>query len=232
MEFRNTEVHGFRPALHGMRNAFESWSNADSGLCKGGDSGIGCENCAKYENCNHEYDGSFQIGKNDMDLAHRLLRSKHECDSKFMRQIQVWVDMDMPRYFWSELDTYHYNSKNSESTMHKLLNRNTPITLELFVYCEEDINIMFATIQRLEELRKQFKITSDAKARNKLLIRAKRLLPEGFLQMRTVNTNYAELRHIYFQRKSHPLKEEWQDTFCEWVTTLPYAGELIMYEGE
>ena len=232
MELRNTEVHGFESALRGMRNAYESWDKSDSGICKGGDDGIGCNNCSEKEYCTHSYDEKFKIGKNDMDLAHKLLSSNHECDSKFMRQIQVWVDMDMPRYFWSEWDTYHFNSKNSESTMHKLLNRKTPITLEMFEYCEEDTGIAFSIIQRLEELRILFQNTKDGIERNRLLIRAKRLLPEGFLQMRTVNTNYAELRHIYFQRRNHQLKEEWQHTFCGWLETLPCAKELIMYEGE
>ena len=56
-------------------------------------------------------------------------------------------------------------------------------------------------------------------------------IDEGFLQMRTWDTNYAELRNMYFQRRHHRLKEEWIDTFCKWVESLPYAKELIMYEG-
>ena len=50
--------------------------------------------------------------------------------------------------------------------------------------------------------------------------------------MRTWDTNYQELRRMYFQRKNHRLKEEWDDVFCRWVKTLPYAYELIMYTGE
>ena len=68
-------------------------------------------------------------------------------------------------------------------------------------------------------------------AQTRLLVRAKRLLPEGFLQMRTLDTNYEELRNEYFQRRNHRLSEEWVDTFCRWVETLPYAAELICYEG-
>lgn len=73
--------------------------------------------------------------------------------------------------------------------------------------------------------------TKDANEMNRLLIRAKRMLPEGFEQMRTWDTNYAELHNMYFQRRHHRLKEEWVDTFCKWVESLPYAKELIMYEG-
>ena len=67
---------------------------------------------------------------------------------------------------------------------------------------------------------------------NRLLVRAKRMLPEGFEQMRTWDTNYAELRNMYFQRKHHRLQEEWVDKFCKWVESLPYAEELIMYDGK
>lgn len=38
--------------------------------------------------------------------------------------IQVWVKISAPRYFWSEADTYSIGvTKNSESTMHTLLNK-------------------------------------------------------------------------------------------------------------
>ena len=234
MEFRNTEVWGFKHALRGMRNAMESWEQSDSGICKGGDDGIGCANCAIREKCTHAFDKEFKIGKKDMELAQKLLRAG-DSDSKFMRMIHVGVDTDMPRYWWSEADTYHFNTKNSCSTMHKLLNRNTPITSDMFVTCEEDEDLLVGIVARLEKLRKEYKhiqsTTKDSKEMNRLLVRAKRLLPEGFLQMRTVDTNYAELRNMYFQRRYHRLKEEWADTFCEWVKTLPYAEELIMYEG-
>lgn len=237
MEFKNTEVWGFEHALRGMRNAMESWDKSDSGICKGGDNGIGCANCVVQDMCNHSYDNEFKIGKNDMKLAQTLLRAG-DSDSKFMRMIHVSVDVDMPRYWWSEADTYHFNTKNSCSTMHKLLNRNTPITLDMFIICEEDIEWWVDTVNKLENMRQEYKkiqsTTKEGKAiaMNRLLIRAKRMLPEGFLQMRTFDTNYAELRNMYFQRRHHRLKEEWIDTFCEWIESLLYARELIMYKGE
>ena len=235
MEFRNTEVFNFSGAFRGMRNPKDSWSKSDSGICKGGDDGIGCDNCAIKDKCKHAYDGEYKIGKEDMRLAQTLLRAGNE-HSKFMRMIHVSVDVDMPRYWHSEADTYNFNTKNSCPTMHKLLNRDTPITLDMFVICEEDIDWWIQTVARLEKIRQEYKhiqsTTKDDKAMNRLLVRAKRMLPEGFLQMRTWDTNYAELRNMYFQRRHHRLKEEWIDTFCEWIELLPYAKELIMYEGE
>lgn len=218
MDYKTLDVCGWIGAFHGMRNPMDSWKKSDSYVV-------------------YEDDGiSFIIGPNDKKLALELIKSGPE-HCKFLRDIHVQVDVNMPRYWHSENDTYHFNTKNSQSTMHKLLNRNTPITMSLFVTCEEDADVMNLVVDRLESLRIAFKdiqknCSDETKTDklNHLLVRAKRLLPEGFYQMRTIDTNYAELRMIYHQRKNHRLKEEWQDTFCRWVETLPYAKELIIGE--
>ena len=233
MEFLNTEVWGFQHALRGMRNPMNSWNLSDSLL------NIDCDECTLNEcdKCTTYNDTGYIIGKNDMKLAQSLIAGGSE-HSKFLRMIHVAVDINMPRYWWSEADTYHFNTKNSCSTMHKLLNNTKPITKDLFVFCEEDIDIVEIVVKRLEELRQEFKKIQETTAGNKneklnrLLLRAKRLLMEGFLQLRTFDTNYAELRNMYHQRKHHRLHEEWADTFCKWVESLPYATEFILYTGE
>ncbi len=164
MKFKNTEVWGFRNSMRGMRKPME-WDKSDSGVCKGGDDGIGCENCAIQSKCKHSYDKEFKIGKCDMELAQSLLKAGNE-HVEFMKMIHVAVDTNMPRYWWPEANCYKFGTK------------------------------------------------------------------EGFRQMRIWDTNYAELRNMYFQRKNHRLKEEWIDTFCKWVESLPYAEEFIMYKGE
>lgn len=226
MEFKNTEVWGFKHALRGMRNAYNSWDKSDSGFQI-----MNIEDVEVGEMPYYEY----IIGKEDLKLVQKLLKGGNE-HAKFMRMIHVSVDIDMPRYWWSEADTYHFNTKNSCSTMHKLLNNNSPITMDLFVICEEDMDWWRTTVNRLERIRQEYKeiqsTTKDSKQMNRLLVRAKRMLPEGFLQLRTFDTNYAELRNMYFQRRYHRLKEEWVDTFCKWVESLPYAKELILYTRE
>lgn len=234
MKFENTEVWGFEHSLRGMRNPMESYSRSDSYY--GCNEDFFCNGCTVDSRCS-EYKRSddYIIGKNDMKLAQTLIKSGNE-HCKFMRMIHVAVDVDMPRYWWSEADTYHFNTKNSCSTMHKLLNNDKPITLKMFLNCEEDMDWWNYTVNKLESLRLEYKkiqkTTKDSENMNRLLVRAKRMLPEGFEQMRTWDTNYAELRAMYFQRKNHRLHEEWVDTFCKWVESLPYAKELIMYEGE
>lgn len=229
MEFRNTEVWGFKHALRGARNPMNSWNKSDSIIY--------CDDCytgsadGKYTGVEDLW---ISIGENDMKLAQSLIKAGSE-HSKFMRMIHVAVDVDMPRYWWSEADTYHFNVKNSCSTMHKLLNNNEPITLDMFTICGEDLDWWNYTVNKLESLRLEYKeiqkTTKDSDKMNRLLVRAKRMLPEGFGQMRTWDTNYAEIRNMYFQRRHHRLKEEWIDTFCKWVEELPYAQELILLDN-
>lgn len=209
MKFENTEVFGWEAAIRGMRNPMNSWNKSDSKR--------------------HDLTDDFIIGKNDLNLMQSLIRGGGE-HRKFMRMIHVQADVTMPRYFWSELDTYHFGTKNSCSTMHRLLNTNEPITKDLFVYCEEDLDILVLIVAELEKLRIQYHNDGlTQKEKDRLLLRAKRILPEGFLQKRTWDTNYEEIRNIYHQRKHHKLKEEWQDVFCSWVECLPYFDELIAF---
>ena len=224
MKFSKTAVWGFDHALRGMRNPKDSHRLSDSGYLP--EKRLSVENGVEWV--------PFRIGEKDMDLAQRLIKSGGE-HRKFLRMIHVSVDVDMPRYWHSEGDTYHFNTKNSESTMHKLLNNNNPITLDDFVICDEDTEWWINTVNKLESMRKEYKkiqkTTKDSGAMTRLLVRAKRMLPEGFLQLRTLDTNYEEVRNMYFQRRNHRLKEEWIDIFCRWVESLPFAKELILYEG-
>ncbi len=213
MTINTVEVSGFKGAIYGMRNPLNSWDKSDS-----------------FETINGENEVTYKIGPNDMILAQRLIKSGSE-HCKFLRMIHVQANVDMPRYLWSELDTYHFGTKNSCSTMHRLLNNSNPITKEMFVTCEEDDTWWDLTIQKLESLRMEYKNTSDNNEKDRLLVRAKRMLPEGFLQLRTWDTNYAELRNIYFQRRHHRLHEEWGDVICGWIDSLLYADELITFTG-
>ena len=179
------------------------------------------------------YDFAF-IGPNDMALAQRLVNSGPE-HCKFLRQIQVSVDITAPLYWWKEFDTYKVGTTaNSTSTMHTLTK--TPITIDKFEF--DNLNIIVndydqhtfesfinETISACEILRNKYLETED-KAYWRALIQ---LLPESFLQTRTVTMSYANLRNIYFQRRNHKLTE-WKDDFINWVKSLPYSKELIMLE--
>ena len=211
MKITNTEVYGFEASLRGMRNPMNSWHLQDSVPCANND----------YCISSILWDATL-IGEKDLDLAKRLIKAGNE-HCKFLRQIQVWADFEMPLYWWSEFDTYKFNTKNSCSTMHKLFNAKKEIELDDFVYSKEDVNTLNFIIRELNSLRKRYLETKDFN----YVIRGKRLLPTSFKQKRTVNTNYAELINIYNQRKNHRLKEEWQDVFCKWCEELPYFKEFL-----
>ena len=81
-------------------------------------------------------------------------------------------------------------------------------------------------IDWIESLRLAYLETKDKRYWKELI----RWLPESWLQTRTVTMNYENVRNMYFQRKNHKLTE-WSESFIKWVESLPYAKELIMYEG-
>lgn len=208
--FETLEVAGIFTAIQGMRNPLNSWDKSDSVF-------------TSYVT------NALKIGDKDMELAQRLISAGAE-HCKFLRQIYVSFDAVLPRYVWSEFDTYHFNTKNSCSTMHTLLSAKNPLTTDQFVYCIGDSDWIEQSVNRINYLAKQYRgeypIQMD---KADIKRRAKQVLPEGFLQRRTVSTSYAELRNMYFQRRNHALSE-WNTKFTEWIKTLPYAKELIMYE--
>ena len=221
MKFENTEVWGFEHSLRGMRNPLNSHIKSDS----------------YYDNDN------YVIGENDFGLAQRLIKAGNE-HRKFMRQIFVSVDITAPLYWWKEFDTYKVGTvANSTSTMHKLAT--TPITLDCFEIDDYDRNLSLADnpkdddgsdnistfeediIYVLENIRKKYLETKDKRYWKELI----RWLPESWLQKRTITMNYENVRNMYFQRRNHKLTE-WSESFIKWVESLPYAKELIMYDGK
>ena len=219
MKFENTEVWGFEHAIRGMRNPLESWNKSDSHY--------DIEEVMVDEEVVLER-GKYIIGSNDLQLAQTLIRAGSE-HRKFLRQIFVAVDITAPLYFFKELDTYKVGTvSNSTSTMHKLAS--TPITIDCFemgdftpLIDNFKIDLSWQTIVTyLEQLRQRYNETKDKRYWKELI----RLLPESWLQKRTITMNYENILNMYRQRKNHKLTE-WSKSFCDWVKTLPYAEELI-----
>lgn len=226
MKLENTEVWGFKHAIRGMRNPKESWNKSDTFVSGNCGTDCPCENCSQTE--------GIEIGENDLKLAQSLIKAGSE-HRKFMRQIFVSVDITAPLYWWKEFDTYKVGTvANSTSTMHKLAS--TPITLDCFetdnVEVLEELNYNVSCwwselITWLEKLRKKYNETKDKRYWKELI----RLLPESWLQKRTVTMNYENILSIIHQRKGHKLTE-WSKDFIEWAESLPYAKELLFYKGQ
>ena len=194
----------------------------------------GLYNATDYEGC-YAY-----IGKKDLELAQRLIKAGPE-HRKFLRQIFVSFDITAPFYWLKEFDTYKVGTvANSCSTMHKLASY--PIDIDNFEIEDFNPDLIFWTndngdspvdyeikdhiedhIFFLEKLRQKYLETKDKRYWKELV----RWLPEGWLQKRTITLNYENLRSMYLQRKNHKLSE-WR-YFCDWIKSLPYAEELIIY---
>lgn len=249
IKIENIEVYGWEAAIRGMRNPMNSWEKSDSKICPGNN----CEGCNFWRTdksiCSGNHlSGELIIGPNDLKLMQNLVKSGTD-HSKFMRMINVTMDITAPLYLWKEWDTYKVGTvANSCSTMHKIAAKE--FTLEDFS-CEhlfddysledqltygcsdtEDDSFCYTSKDALQVIcdilnhhRFMYLETKDKKYWWQMI----QLLPSSYNQKRTVQLNYQVLRHMYFSRKDHKL-DEWRD-FCKLVETLPYAKELICSKG-
>lgn len=233
IKIENVEVMGWEHAIRGMRNPMNSWEKSDSGICKGGDNGIGCENCANQEYCTHAFNRSWQLGKADHDLMMRLAAGG-PTHAKYRRMIMVYVDITAPLYWWKEFDTYKVGTvANSCSTMHKIAAKE--FTLDDFSHehlIVAGLNSLKRTIEDLNSCREGYldeSIKQNPEWRKEVWWQMIQLLPSSYNQKRTVMLNYEVLAGIYPMRINHKL-DEWVD-FCKWIETLPYS-EIIVGKGD
>ena len=204
IQLERCSVMNLENAMRGARNPLNSWARSDS----------------YYDEA-----GNYILGENDLGLAMRLRKAGSD-HRKYMRQIFVSVDITAPLYWWKEYDTYKVATvANSTSTMHKI--HSNPFSREDFSHdhmTEEALAALDRMIEVLEQLRLRFVETKEKDAWYSMI----QLLPESYQQLRTCSFNYETLVHIYFSRRDHKLAE-WH-TFCDWITSLPYAKELILGE--
>ena len=219
----NVEVVGFRHAVLGMRNSHNSWDKSDSiygnNICF--DSIDGFDGFFVRNPYNTQHSLIFRLGENDLALMKSLSR-KGSDERKFMRMIDVYLDVTAPLYWWKEFDTYKVGTVSlSCSTMHTIHKRN----LELSDFsCDRlylhNIKTVEAFIDTINFAREDFVKTGDKQDWEQII----QMLPSSFNQLRTLKVNYEVLANIYKSRHAHRLKE-WR-IFCEWIAELPYS-ELI-----
>jgi hypothetical protein len=204
MEFNTLDVQGFDSAMRGMRNPLKSYDKADT--------------------VKNNITGSITIGPNDYKLAKSLWKGGTE-HRKWMRQVIVWVEITAPRYWWSEFDTYKIGtSANSESTMHTILKENfnqSQFEWPKFNGSDRDIETALNDyIDIIKTVRDRAnKLTGQDKEHYQQILKG--MLPESFLQKRTICLNYEVLATMYRQRKNHRLPQ-WSKDFVSWIKSLPY----------
>ena len=199
-------VVNFENAIRGARNPMNSWSRMDS-----------------Y----YDENGSFVLGENDLNLAHRLAAAGSD-HRKFLRQIIVSMDINAPLYWWKEFDTYKVGTvANSCSTMHKIQAKEfSRADFSCDRMTEDALAVLDSVIAYLEDQRVKFNETKEKSYWHNMI----QLLPSSYNQLRTVTLNYEVLINIYYARRTHKLGE-WH-TLCEAIEKLPYAKELILVKQD
>ena len=206
LRIENVDIFGFESAIRGMRNPKNSWDKSDSHL---------------WESSNR-----FEVGKNDLKLMRTLAHAGSD-HGKFLRMINVTLDITAPLYWWKEFDTYKVGTvTNSCSTMHKIAAKE--FTLEDFSHEHLDVvsrSCLEDVIHILNLNRDSFNKNAydDPKIPWWQMIQ---LLPSSYKQKRTVQLNYEVLRNMYHARKNHKL-DEWH-VLCEWIETLPYFRDICL----
>ena len=212
IKLEKTDVFGWESATRGMRNPMNSWDKSDS-------------HYEPVEHGNTHICDKYVIGENDLKLMKSLSKAGSD-HGKFLRFINVTVDITAPLYWWKEFDTYKVGTvANSCSTMHKIHAKK--FTLDDFSHehlLPFQKSHLKMTIDMLNVDRAGF-IASKDKLHWWQMIQ---LLPSSYNQKRTVQLNYQVLKSMYFARRHHKL-DCWVD-FCKWIETLPYAKELICCE--
>ena len=225
IKIEHTNVYGFEAAIRGMRNPWNSWEKSDS-----------YSTYIEDEHTLQRAPFEFFVGENDLALMKKLANAGTD-HSKFMRMINVTVDITAPMYWWKEFDTYKVGTvRNSCSTMHKITEKE--FTLDDFSHehleptaidgashsgCKSTLKYV---IDILNTMRIQYLITKNKYYWWQII----QLLPSSYNQRATLMLNYEVLANIYHSRKNHRL-DEWHD-FCRWIESLPYSEIITGGNGD
>lgn len=204
MKFENTEIFNIGGAIRGMRNPYNSHDKSDTIRNK--------------------------IGEEDLKLARKLISAGAE-HRKFLRQIFVAVDITAPIFWWGQFDTYKIGiTANSQSKMHTIMKRE--LNVNDFEYLDAnttiDLNLMLKYIN--ERIRLYNSKESSEEEKEKSFYTVNYLLPQSYLQKRTVTMNFENLLNIYKQRNGHRLTQ-WRK-FRKWAESIEEFKLLCLGERD
>ena len=243
IQITNVETFGWESAIRGMRNPKNSWDMSDSYFHEDVDSsGYTYRQMDKVDGVTSPW---MTLGDSDLKLMKSLSKAGSD-HGKYLRMINVTMDINAPLYWWKEFDTYKVGTvANSCSTMHKIhakeftlddfshehLDSNRKFELarnntEAMGCCVTPKSLLEVTCSILNQYREAF-----VKTKNKgFWWQMIQLLPSSYNQLRTVQLNYQVLKNMYRSRKNHKL-DEWRD-FCDRIKTLPYSELITGEESE
>lgn len=235
--------------VRGVRNPMNSWDKSDSEMYYE----TGWE-CGEFTGVTNEVmeagiatEGMiYGIGPKDLKLMTNLANAGDD-HGKYLRQLFIWADITAPSFWWLQFDTYKVGvTSNSCSKMHRLTEK--PFDVSDF-YISEDLDIFTkvqvklgskypedqetftlndcfkSIIDLLNHLRYKFLDTNDKRYWFAIL----ELLPESYMQKRTVCISFQALRHMVRGRWDHKLPI-WRQVLEALLEPIPYAKELIVGE--
>ena len=232
IKVENVDVWGFEAAIRGMRNPMNSWDKSDSDFscseCVAGD-----DSCYYYGDVNHIEDDVYDhnwcnhtklyIGNADLKLMQNLARAGSD-HAKYLRMINVSMDITAPLYFLKEWDTYKVGTvANSCSTMHKIHDKE--FTLDDFSHehlTPSGLSTLENVIYELNFWRNRYLETNDKEDWWQMI----QLLPSSYNQRRTVQMNYQVCWNMYQARQGHKL-DEWRQ-LCTKFEALPYFADIFL----
>jgi hypothetical protein len=163
-----------------------------------------------------------------MDKVADKLAWRNNGENKFLRMMNVYLDILAPRHWWAHFDTYKVGVvAQSNSIGNKISSKEGTITLENCEYgttqdavtnynnilVSYKFGIMRPTYMTLENTLSVKISKYDVKSN----------LPEGFLQSRVVATNYASLQTMWYQRHEQERHPFWK-VFFEMYDHLDHVG--------
>lgn len=157
----------------------------------------------------------------DMKSVAEKLASHDGGHNKFLESIIVWLDVQAPRYWWQEADTFRLSTKQSESTMHTLMGELASVDMDDSIAVSTFLDENFETQSCSTDVLKRIQMAVASGN----IVDVKKLLPEGFLQKRLWCMSYRTLRNIIGQRRTHRLPH-WQ-SFIKQVLKQIEHPELL-----
>ena len=225
IKLENTDVFGWEAAIRGMRNPMNSWDQSDTDYVEctwdDADKWIDMYEIELIDDTTRPM-GKI-IGENDLKLMKSLSKAGSD-HGKFLRMINVTVDITAPLYWWKEFDTYKVGTvANSCSTMHKIHAKEFTVDDFSIEHLQISASEVFMhLLYWLNEYRDRYLESKDKDDWWQMI----QLLPSSYNQKRTVQLNYQVLKSMYFARINHKL-DEWRE-FCKWCETLQYFKEICV----
>ena len=203
-------------------------------------------NEAGYNEALHGLAKNRKQDDNKMPAVATRLADKDYGHNKFMRSIYLWFDVNAPRYWWQEMDTYQFQSdlffectKQSESTMNNLLKELLPskdvvdddeFFDNITKWCNKNLESPAADLrnsigQACVDVLTYLNAGTFTYGSPAMILYLKQRIPESLMQSRSVCLNYQSLRNMMIQRHRHRLPH-WRSMFEQLLSQIEHP-ELL-----